>query len=917
MVCHHGEREHEPNGGAALPGQEPGGEDPASRKETRVHRLLRKGEHRKAVDLAKLLHKKERSAASETLLQEAYLARVGGLFEKGLRPEAEALAGLLREQFPGAARGLQELLLEDTLRTGSVDDLARLLADPDLPDERRMRLEEAIRARLADPEDLARTKALPDGHPLREAAAAISKAFRAVTSGVVEDSELSLPQVSRRGPLAPWKHLIRALACFHRYEDPACERHLGAIHPESRPARLAPVLRSLMEGRRLKDAAPAVKQLAEKTGSIPASVEEALEALDKSLVRRRSKKPIYVAIRNAMRACEQACPELVVRLRQRISIRCCLLDLPVDDVQRAQGGPSLKDTHFWQLYARLMETQGDWPRACSVWEEFRRHAVQEGRFPETGPETAVLYCHMADLLSYYSKKSLQEIQRVFEMTFGGYHQLYKEQPAAVRAAEPPPGPPDLYFLDPDRLYRRAVAADPRPETFRRWLDWTRCVVQRVRDADRVALAWHEAHPDDTTPLLHLLESAERRSAFKKALEYLERAEQVDRLDPRVRGARLRIELAALRRHLVQGKLHLAEKRFPRLEQLPQAGEADRPAVLAALRWVFEELRERREEGKAFQDRVLECLGSREAATLILRGVARLCDLPKPDWPAIPEDSSSTPRRELAAAMGRASLLARDLEIPLEIPRTWEGPLIHEVSGPSCCLDSCQLRSLAETAFAQSSKRLIYAVAGAGLRRGGPGAPRFLLFRARSLPDWAGARRMDCLRAVIALARRQGDLDLLEEANRERLADESARGFFPGLVPAEAEAPDPKIADGVLARERDETKYPKRRRKAGTAADDDLDDEPSFLDVFLDDDPDELLPLADDDGDVEELEELEHLIAALPPELRMMLDSMVRELQGESPGPESVVEFLREKLGVDLPFRPERKPRKRRRRRRRR
>ena len=108
---------------------------------------------------------------------------------------------------------------------------------------------------LGDPAALARSTALPAGHPLRNAAEALSKAFEAVTSGPVEDAKLALPEISRRSPLAAWKPLVRAIACFYRRDDAGCEEHLRAIDAEAAPARLVPCLRAMMAGDARKVAA--------------------------------------------------------------------------------------------------------------------------------------------------------------------------------------------------------------------------------------------------------------------------------------------------------------------------------------------------------------------------------------------------------------------------------------------------------------------------------------------------------------------------------------------------------------------------------------------------------------------------------------------------------------------------------------
>ena len=67
----------------------------------------------------------------------------------------------------------------------------------------------------------------------------------------------------------------------------------------------------------------------------------------------------------------------------------------------ALGGPTLKNADFWRLLARASEEARQGPldiaMACSAWEEFRKHAIEEKWFPAFGPEVAALYLHMADL----------------------------------------------------------------------------------------------------------------------------------------------------------------------------------------------------------------------------------------------------------------------------------------------------------------------------------------------------------------------------------------------------------------------------------------------------------------------------------------------------------------------------------------
>ena len=69
----------------------------------RVRELIA-GQHSKAaLQLAKDLYKRWAAAESETLLVEAYTARIDDLLKLGMMVEAKALLAIVRERFPGVA----------------------------------------------------------------------------------------------------------------------------------------------------------------------------------------------------------------------------------------------------------------------------------------------------------------------------------------------------------------------------------------------------------------------------------------------------------------------------------------------------------------------------------------------------------------------------------------------------------------------------------------------------------------------------------------------------------------------------------------------------------------------------------------------------------------------------------------------
>jgi len=115
------------------------------------------------------------------------------MLEHRMTVEAEALVTMVRQRYPGSAGRLDALRGAMTAAGAGLDGILAPLADPAASPEARAAAENALRTELADPAALARSTALPAGHPLRSAAEALSKAFEAVTSGPVEDDALALP----------------------------------------------------------------------------------------------------------------------------------------------------------------------------------------------------------------------------------------------------------------------------------------------------------------------------------------------------------------------------------------------------------------------------------------------------------------------------------------------------------------------------------------------------------------------------------------------------------------------------------------------------------------------------------------------------------------------------------------------------
>ena len=798
-----------------------------------IHRMISKGKAKTAVTRAKLYHKSLGTDESEMILVDAYVARIREMIAMGYIVEARTLLELVRGRYNCPDPLLSELNGVIAVREGRVDELVQPLDDPGISREKRTAIEKIIKNELVDLNLLAQSSVLSSNHPLKTGALAVAEAFAKVTSGFVEEEEIALPAISRRNPLAPWKMVINALACFYRHDDEKCEKYLQAVDPESAPGRLVPLMRTMIAGKSNGNYGEKSSFLVKKIAGNSKKTRDVLRVLDNALAANKPRK-LFKATRNAVNICGQICPELMDRLKQHIAIRCWMLEIDAEDVNRALGGPSLKTAYFWQLHARAAEIKGKNLWACALLEEFRRHALNEGWFSDNSKEVAVIYLYMADLLKRLPAEDFEWLQSDFEMEFSGFESYYPKQPGVVLEAvgKDTASPSDTYFLYPEDLYRLAGEIDPAAETFRQWLEWVENHASHWKESDAVATAWHAAISDDTRPLLYLMKSARKRNAFNKALGYLDKAEGIDGLNPDVKRARLRLLAATAMRHLKQKKTHLAQKDITEIEGLPQAGEGDRPGFVVALKLVCMLIDGDESKLARLNRELVKMLEYPLAAKVVIQGILSDCKLSnmQTDLPLYTEESLAGDN--LVAAIARGCKLADDMGIAVVIPPGYEKKLRDFFTAQNNFHDPATVRIFAETALRNDDFELAYAAAGAGLLQQGGATARFLLLRARSLPVWEVDRRDDCITAAIELARRERDMDLIDEAiELRRNGNRLPFGFsiFDHVIGESNFSMETEELNEVLQLEKEAREYPSN-----------MPDD--FFDDFDDDDDD------DDDDD---------------------------------------------------------------------
>jgi hypothetical protein len=367
-------------------------------------------------------------------------------------------------------------------------------------------------------------------------------------------------------------------------------------------------------------------------------------------------------------------------------------------------------------------------------------------------------------------------------------------------------------LYPEQLYERAVALRPDANIDKDWLDYAEAADQSDVKSDEVAQEWAAAFPQDARPLLHLAEAAERRNAFDKALKYIQQAEELGGIDPKVRRARFRLLVAKTVRHLKQAKAHLAAKDFEQIEQLPQAGEKDRPAFVASLRWINAMLEDKRVEAECLHSQIRDNLGGPVAAALLLLSTAGECQYVSAETNRLDNWLSAYKEKDIPHAVVRTCPIGTDVDVEILLPAKWASLLAKWFKRSDCGLDAQGLLTMAEAALTAGWRDVAYYCSGYGLQRGGPEQARFLFLRGRSLPYSLASRRQDCFAAATALAKRVRDMDLVAEIADAARGSAGPWGWSNPLAPDWSDVGmDDETLERIIKFERQTKKYPKESR----------------------------------------------------------------------------------------------------------
>lgn len=768
--------------------------------------------------MAKALHRDHPCDQSEATLLQAYASRVEALLGNGQVVDARALINLVTARFPAARDKLADLELRAMARKGDFDRLVEPLSHMDVDPAVKQNIENIIRRELRDPEHLAECPSLSESHPLREAARAMGRALEHVTSGPVDNEALTgwLREVSRKSPLAPWKHLIHALRAFYRHEDEPARKALDLIPKDTAPAEFCDVLRHLMgdTGRELSKSA---QTLVEAVSGNCDRVSQALSSLDRAVIDGGGMN-ILNAIRRAVRIFSRECPELLPKLAAHAIVQTAYSsDTPFEVLNLATGGHFQPNAYFWHAMAlkeqyELLES-GDMeplPFACSSWERYYLHAVAEGQFSPHGPEAGALFLHVANLITVtdpgLSPEERDQLHTHFHDPEFMYSVFYRMQPLEI-LQHGQPMELSHAFLDAYAMFEKSCDADPLPGTYVGWYTWAESSKPYAKTVDHIAERWHRDFPNDVQPLLKLGWNAIKRKAFNKALDYLDQAESIDRLHAQVRSMRVSVLTSITLRHVMQEKAHLVEKDIAAIEACDLVDMETRAILCAALRWLVAAATDQDEVRDSHFEQIEALAGNTLRAVLLLWCLGLLCKRQDP-WlrRRLPSPEPNRVQDDIVSAMTWAARRIQSVGLQAQIPDAWVEPLRQIVIKKTVTATPSDLAVLASLAIDQRHDELAFHLTRHGLPHQSSDTASMLFLRARSLPGFAWRRKHICFRAAIQRARQAGQQDLVESMVARAQEDGAVSRDFRSLGSITRPL-SPENLNAVIRREQEETDLP--------------------------------------------------------------------------------------------------------------
>lgn len=513
----------------------------------RVREAIEQENGIKALELAKQFLKENPGSEAESLLAEAYNLRINQLRKSGLVQDARNLIEIAKTKCPNYKSKFDPLAQTTYHFPLTQDDVVRIgaaLNSSSLSKENENRLHSILSIGLGDPSHLANCPALPPDFPLKQEAAIIQDALRTATDSTPDNEREQIMQrlsaISRRSPLAYWSMFVRALDAYHKKNDDLALSLVRRIPQGGTLSHGAKILIDKIQGKQKPDGLSS----------------HATRALWKTLTA-ASLNSLWREILHAIDTAQHT------RLR----------DLVKQAYHQTWVTPFIAREITHCLFQNMMNR--------AYYDHIVNDIILEGLRHHWG-EKAQLYFQLA---LFYTTGSLNSKKTfaIVEESLEKYKKLLSTKELAAiygMAAQFAAIDENDDFCDFDpfsdkdnkighdesiQYYKKACRHHPAPIYFAPMVCLMEAEKREVAEIESTLLEWSKTNPDDCNPLILLFEKAEKRNALQKALKFLERAEKVDPLDPKVRDARRRLVWRTILKHLEQKNWRLVQRDLQQID----------------------------------------------------------------------------------------------------------------------------------------------------------------------------------------------------------------------------------------------------------------------------------------------------------------------------------------------------------------
>jgi tetratricopeptide (TPR) repeat protein len=500
---------------------------------SKATRSLSKGDYRQAYKDAKVCYRCDPSEDRRQLFQRACFARAKELVQSGFREESRAVLATLLDLGPADESYEQDL--PELLAAAGLLDRLKVETSGEMTPE--------LLFSVAD-QAVLHPHEVPTSQPeIREGAARIRTALKALEANEEPRAIQEVQNVARRSPFADWKLFVRGLAAYYRQDSEQMQANWDRLHPDRFAARIAASLKGLAASD-----SDHVAQGDSRLRKIEAAVLEVpiwsrLEQLRSHMIHDRWHR-FFKELKQSRGVLEQFDSGLPERIG-RVAYATLIRGGPSRGMTEMTSAmdPSSIDPHWNRAWALAWEHPecGEVDRADAFWQAYLEDIAKMQVFGrEERKRAQALVWNRIGLLAMYEGALTSD----------------------------PWDDEDLEDLSrAARCFRKSLQLDPTVQATYVALAGVQIRQENDAQAAQTYKRLLKHHPDHLDALLFLVRFYESRDDPFSAREFVERARRLKPTNTEISALMWRTLVASARHDAIQGKWDEARAHFDEADRL--------------------------------------------------------------------------------------------------------------------------------------------------------------------------------------------------------------------------------------------------------------------------------------------------------------------------------------------------------------